>query len=130
MKFEYLKLLVICFISVFNVSYSQKKIENDLSKSLLKGKVKQIKTISFEAVEKFGVLIKSSKTGTNIIEYNENGFIIKTTEYDEKNKITSTVKYKYDSKNNLIENPMFGGLSICKYDLNNFCIQKDEICPE
>lgn len=126
MKLKKTILLAIFFICSINVINGQKKSENDLTKQSIKGKVKQLKTITFNAIEKFGVLTKSGKNGTEITEFNENGFIIKVTYFDEKNKLTSTKKLKYDLKNNLIEKPSFEGFVIYKYDSNNRCIQEDE----
>ena len=130
MKLRFSNLLLLCLtlIGNFHNCFSQEEI-NNLESKLLLGKVKSIKAVSYDAVEKFGELQKGKTTGIIITEFNSQGYLIKETSYDEKNKITYVTKYTYDLKNNLIEKstPQIGILLINKYDLENKCIQTDEL---
>lgn len=126
MKFS--NLLLLCLTIIGNKAFSQEEI-NNLESKLLLGKVKSIKAISYDAVEKFGELQKDKLTGTVITEFNSQGYLIKETAYDEKNKISYVTKYSYDQNNNLIEKstPQIGILLVNKYDAENRLIQTDEL---
>lgn len=128
MKFSKLLLLCLTIIGNFYNAFSQEEI-NNLESKLLLGKVKSIKAVSYDAVEKFGEFKKGKLTGTIITEFNSQGYLIKETAYDEKNKISYVTKYIYDLKNNLIEKstPQIGILLVNKYDLENRLIQTDQL---
>jgi len=131
-----LKSLVIFSIFIFCVSCNkneglkdEEKLDNDLSKEYLSGKIKSITSITYDAKEKFGELEKISKSQEELIEYNDKGFKSKVTSYDSKGNIDYTAIFLYDQHNNIIEHS-FPSLSTYKYDKQNLCIQKDELTDD
>ena len=74
---------------IVNFSFAQTKIENDLSKYGLKGKVSFFSESKYDLVEKFGKIEKG-----NMIERNE---------YNADGSLSSKQTYKYDVKGNKIE---------------------------
>lgn len=89
-------LLLFTLISVFFSSAQQEK--NDLAFYNLKGKVKSVNEIEYEAVEKFGDLEKSNKTARYYREFNNAGMELQYLQenYDdgEKEKFVRTTKYE------------------------------------
>ena len=115
---------------IVNFSFAQTKIQNDLSRDGLKGKVKFYSESNYELVEKFGEIEKGSLARKSTFKYDVKGNMIehnlykadgslysKTNKYDEKgNKIESnsynadgslreknTYKYEFDATDNWIK---------------------------
>lgn len=85
--------------------------ENDWKKDQLKGKVKSVKTTSYQAIDYFGEIKKGKQIegsypadGNYKKTYNMNGYIIETNYYNFSNGSLSTkLIYKYDDFHNLTE---------------------------
>lgn len=134
MKF---KTLAIFTLTVFFLSCNktedkkiQEKLDNDLSKEFLFGKIKSITSVTYDAREKFGELEKISKTKEEIVEYNVNGFKTKITSYDSKGIIDYTEIFLYDQNNNITEHSFPSSLSTYKYDQQNRCIEQNELTED
>jgi hypothetical protein len=109
---------------------SKEKVDNDLSKELLFGKIKSITLTSYDAKESFGELEKVSISKKEITDYNNNGFKTKVTLYDSHGKIDYIEIFKYDLKNNIIEHSFPSSITTYNYDKENRCIQQDELTEE
>ncbi|MFH1004720.1 MAG: hypothetical protein V1781_04395 [Bacteroidota bacterium] len=117
------------------------KVENNLQKMNLCGKVKSITEISYRALEKSGKIIKGEKEirvflgNDKHILFNDKGNIIEKILYwlwDDGNTYSAKLTYKYDEKENLIEKnecKSDGTLNmkwIYKYDEKENRIEKNE----
>ena len=127
-----MKKIILAILSVLRlVSCKQSEKKNDLTEENLKGKVKSIKEITYEAVEKFGQIEKGNvlyclsyftiynEKGNKIeknhyefdgrldykvtYKYDENGNKIEKNDYDSDGSLDSKTTYKYDEKGNIIE---------------------------
>ena len=85
--------------------------KNDLAELKLKGKVKSIREIPYEAVERFGEVVKGDaldRFGENLqITFNENGNEIEINSFNPDGSLFSKYTYKYDDKGNQIEENSF-----------------------
>ena len=66
---------------IFNFSFAQTKIENDLTRVGLKGKVSFFSESKYELVEKFGEIEKGSLSDKFTYKYDEKGNRIEYIEY-------------------------------------------------
>ena len=109
-----MKTLIIIAISVILMltSCNNHKIKNDLTKIDLIGKVKSVREISYEAIEKFGEISKGNieregKEWWNeheyIKEFNENGYLTKVITFKSDGSFFGGDSWKYDKFNNMIE---------------------------
>ena len=109
MKYKICVLGTLISLILFSCSISN-EIKNDLEKQNLQGKVKSITQNTFNAIDKFGEIVKGEKYFNKFIgetsnsyslensytEFNKNGFLIKSLE-------SSWVRFFYDKNNRLIE---------------------------
>lgn len=124
------KNIVLTIITLFSVFASAQNQKNDLQKVNLYGKVKSIREISYQAVEKNGNIEKENIISDKIISFNEKGYtaeiilhyfapeplilsktifkynlqdvLIEEDEYDSDGNFFEKTKYLYDEKNNVI----------------------------
>ena len=105
---------------IVNFSFAQTKIENDLTKYGLKGKVSFYSESVFKFEEKFGELEKGSLREKATSKYDEKGNMIEDNHYNADGSLMYKNTYKYDEKGNMIENNTYnadGSLS-SKYTYN------------
>lgn len=117
--------LTIMFICT---SCTSNLLENDLKKAELKGKVKSIKTTEYNAVERFGELVKDKSGETSIRIYNQEGMIIERSEYFSNGSLNYKLKYSYDEKGNITdesyEDKSYSSKAKYTYDKNGNLIEK------
>ena len=137
-----MKKIITLFISILfmiGCNTNKSKIETDLEKQGFKGKVKSIKSTTYEAIEKFGEIQKVEEISKllssfnekgnfieNILEenrkidskqtyiYNDQGNIIDKKEYDSEGNLKLQTTYNYDEKGNKLEENTFGGFGTQK----------------
>lgn len=137
------KLLILSTLSIFLISCSsEQKQKNSLIKENLKGNVKSLKGVSFEAIEKFGKIVKGIKKIDHTYKpkgmiyqdlfkkFNEKGFVIESKFTLFQGQLNFT--YEYDNKNHLIERNSYnidGSLKESeKYKYNNKGNQIESNC--
>ena len=116
---------------IVNFSFAQTKIENDLSKYGLKGKVSFFSESKYDLVEKFdglkGKVSFYSESKYDLVEKFgkiEKGNMIERNEYNADGSLSSKQTYKHDVKGNKIEEIIYntyGNLELkttYKYDEN------------
>lgn len=100
--------------------FAQNEAKNDLQKMNIKGKVKTLTYLNYDAYDKFGKM-QIKYTGKEVNTFDNYGNLISKTTYDLKNQLVSKGTYLYDKTHNLIEINLFHGSifkakSIMKYD--------------
>ena len=88
---------------IVNFSFAQTKIENDLSKYGLKGKVSFFSESKYDLVEKFGEIEKDSLRYKKTSKYDVKGNKIEEIIYNADGSLSHKYKFKYDEKGNEIE---------------------------
>ena len=116
-----MKTIILLLICITSFAFSQEKLINDWTKMNLKGKVKSVRTVISHNTR------TQTETGWDSeIFFNQDGYIVETKQYFGNGILFSTETYKYDNKNNIIENSndsRFGIVTVKKaYDSNNFLI--------
>lgn len=114
-----LKLFPILFVFV---SYGQ--VETDVQKLYLYGRVKSIRTMMYNVVEKQGNIEKGKREhwDNELKIFNEKGFIIEYYKYSANNELEYKTLYSYDSNGKITEQNFFNsegkhiGKSVFKYD--------------
>ena len=96
-----LLLILIFFLTIFSCGNNQ-EIENDLTKSNIRGKVKEIIETKFDAELKYNMPEKGKKKSYKIDRYNENGNLIIASYYNADGYLTGKFEYQYDENGNLI----------------------------
>jgi len=137
-----MKKIITLFISILfmiGCNTNKSKIETDLKKYDLKGKVKSMQSVSYRAIEKFGEIQKGEEVDKllsifnemgNFTEriysknrkidskqtyiYNDQGNIIDKKEYDSEGNLKLQTTYNYDEKGNKLEENTFGGFETKK----------------
>lgn len=84
------------------------KLENDLTKKNLNGKIKSREVLVYEAKVKDGYVTNGVIKGGIKTTYNEFGNKLTLVTYDENKKVLSTWKHTYDVANNLVERNFSG----------------------
>ncbi len=79
------------------------RLENDLTKKNLNGKIASREVLVYEAIVKDGYVTNGAAKGGIKTTYNAFGNKIELLTYDENKKVVSTWKYAYDEANNLLE---------------------------
>jgi hypothetical protein len=105
-----LNLIAIILVSILLGSCT-KSSENDLSKMNLSGNILSVRESDYEAIGKFGEIIKGKKIETDDIVFshdifyllNKSGNLIEKTIYRIDEKVGGVVHYKYDKKDKIIE---------------------------
>ena len=120
------KVLTIVLAMLCLASCEKSTQKNDLAELKLNGKVKSIREIPYEAVEKFGEVVRGDALailGENQqITFNDKGNKIEENWFNSDGSLFSKYTYKYDDKGNKIEQNSFnpdGSLSFkstYKYD--------------
>jgi len=100
---KYLSLLI---LTTFLLGCSPGEKENDLDKKNLFGNVKSVKTLHFEAAEKFGKIEKGERNYERYIVrllsiFNDKGLLIEGIDLD--SNLQSKWTYLYDDKGNEVE---------------------------
>ena len=102
-----MKKVLTIVLAMFCLASCEKSTQkNDLAELKLKGKVKSIREIPYEAVEKFGEVVKGALDGfgENLqITFNEKGNKIEENFFISDGRLFSKYTYKYDDKGNEIE---------------------------
>ena len=88
---------------IVNFSFAQTKIENDLTRDGLKGKVRFYSESKYGLVEKFGEIEKDSLSDKTTYKYDVKGNKIESNFYNADGSLDGKVTYKYDEKGNMIE---------------------------
>ena len=94
---------------IVNFSFAQTKIENDLSRDGLKGKVSFFSESGYLLVEKFGEIEKGSLYSKHTYKYDVMGNKIEENGYNTDGSLGSNITYKYDDKGNKIEVNSYNG---------------------
>lgn len=98
-------LLMICATLMISRGYNEKK--TDLQEANLKGRVKSVREIPYDAVEKFGKVEKGSMRGFSYdnayVLYNEQGNIVERNGYNADGSLEYKLTYQYDNKGNIVE---------------------------
>ena len=120
------KVLTIVLAMLCLASCEKSTQKNDLAELKLNGKVKSIREIPYEAVEKFGEVAKGDALdiiGENLqITFNEKGNKLEENSFNSDGSLNSKYTYKYDDKGNKIESNLFNsdgrfsGMLTYKYD--------------
>jgi len=129
-------IVVIGAVSVFFIENNNKTAMNDLKIANLRGNVKSVREITYNAENKFGELIKGDRYGgsdgkfddkpwselplmhplssaaiypfkNSLIKYEKNGCISDIIIYDENNQIDTKYIYKYDDKGKKLERAQY-----------------------
>jgi hypothetical protein len=100
---KYLSLLI---LTTFLLGCSPGDKENDLDKENLFGNVKSVKTLHFEATDKFGEIVKGERkykrySARLLSMYNDKGLLIEGIDLD--SNLQSKTTYLYDDKGNRVE---------------------------
>ena len=88
---------------IVNFSFAQTKIQNDLTRDGLKGKVSFFSESKYDLVEKFGEIEKGSLSDKFTYKYDEKGNMIEVNYYNADESLGDKYTYKYDEKGNKIE---------------------------
>ena len=120
------KVLTIVLAMLCLASCEKSTQKNDLAELKLNGKIKSIREIPYEAVEKFGEVVKEDVLGIvneNLqITFNDKGNKLEENWFNPDGSLSLKYTYKYDDKGNQIEENSFdadGSLSFkytYKYD--------------
>lgn len=114
-------LALLSFTFFVSCTKKEDKIENDLTKESLIGKVKSVKEASYNTVEKFGEIIKADENKSTKTMYNETGNMIEYKSYVN-GELDIKKTYKYDDKDSIIEYKYYdedgtlNGKTTYKYD--------------
>ena len=102
-----MKKVLTIILAMFCLASCEKSTQkNDLTEEKLKGKVKSIREIPYEAVEKFGEVVKGDALGfgKNLqITFNEKGNKLEENWFNPDGRLDFKWTYKYDDKGNKIE---------------------------
>ena len=105
------KVLTIVLAMLCLASCEKSTQKNDLAELKLNGKIKSIREIPYEAVEKFGEVVKGDaldRFGKNLqITFNEKGNKLEENSFNPYGSLFSKYTYKYDDKGNQIEKNSF-----------------------
>ena len=104
------KVLTIVLAMLCSASCEKSTQKNDLAELKLNGKIKSIREIPYEAVEKFGEVVKGDALGGfgNLqITFNEKGNKLEENFFNSDGSLSSKYTYKYDDKGNQIEGNSF-----------------------
>ena len=88
---------------IVNFSFAQTKIENDLTRDGLKGKVSFFSESKYQLVEKFGAIKKGSLREKTTSKYDMKGNMIEENRYGADGSLGDKATWKYDEKGNKIE---------------------------
>ena len=103
-----MKKVLTIVLAIFCLASCEKSTQkNDLAELKLNGKVKSIREIPYEAVEKFGEVVKGDaldRFGENLqITFNEKGNKLEKNSFNPDGSLSFKHTYKYDDKGNQIE---------------------------
>lgn len=120
------KLLFMCCLSIFFFCNGQEQIK--LSDKNLYGKVKSVKELTYDAIQKFSEIIKVKEVSTQeyLLVFNKYGNLIEENMHDFNENFESNITYKYDENGNMLEiyNTYDEGFkNIYKYDINGHNIE-------
>ena len=105
-KFNYFILSTFCILINFSCTTDKEKKLSDIEKMKLKGNIKSIKSVEYDAKEKFGKIVKEKITYDKYpnyeIAFNKSGNQIEFSSYPY-GKLKSKRTYKYDEKGNITE---------------------------
>ncbi len=103
--------LLFLIIGLWSCSSSSDKI-NSLERAGLKGDVAEVITLIYDAELKFGDIVKDDVDEIMHDEYNADGYLLTTTEYDDIamgiDDISMKIKHTYDSDNNELSFAYYG----------------------
>ena len=103
-----MKKVLTIVLAMFCLASCEKSTQkNDLAELKLNGKVKSIREIPYEAVEKFGEVVKGDVLTNEQIIFNEKGNQIEKNLFIPDGSLLSKYTYKYDDKGNIIEGNSF-----------------------
>ncbi len=112
---KYLSLLI---LTTFLLGCSPGEKENDLDKKNLFGNVKSVKTLHFEATDKFGEIVKGEREYKRyevslLNMFNDKGLLIERIDLDSNLQSKST--YLYDDKGNRVESNRYDSAGSLDY---------------
>ena len=97
-------LVAVAIVSLVACNQTKKEEKKtDLKEANLKGKVKSVREITYNAVEKFGEIEKGDRSSGIVTIYNEQGNEIEVNRYNSDDSLDWKFTYKYDDKGNQIE---------------------------
>jgi hypothetical protein len=79
------------------------RINTDVVRMKLTGKIKTLTETKYKAIDSFGEIQTGDIEGKNIIVFNEKGIKIEESQYDSNDSLEHKYTYKYDDKGNEIE---------------------------
>lgn len=113
-KFNIMKHFLLAVLSVaLLTSCTQSKPKNSLEKGGMKGKIKALKSESYEAIEKFGNIEIGLRTDAEnyLYLYDDKGNIIEISFYDKNGDVTFKHHFTYNDQGELTEREQYN-----KYD--------------
>ncbi|MDR1897461.1 MAG: hypothetical protein LBR10_11790 [Prevotellaceae bacterium] len=127
-KIKKIFVLTVVLLLTTTTGFAQEKTsrqKTDVEKAGLKGEVKSVKTVTYQAIEKSGKITKGEIDSLHTIEeylYDSNGNLIAQNSYESGDHLKEIHTYKYDSIGNRIEtdryysNGMLASKIIHQYD--------------
>jgi len=83
------------------------RLNTDMAKMKLIGKVNTLTEMKYKAIDSFGKIQTGDIEGKNIIVFNEKGIKIEESQYDSDDSLEHKYTYAYDSKGNQVEMSSF-----------------------
>jgi len=129
MKYQIKEIVLLFIFSILAMAqmFAQNS-KTDWEKDGLNGKVKSWEKTMYEAVDKYGEIVKEENLNGNLKKYDYNGNLIESASFS-RGKISSSAHYKYDDKGILIEKIRYrsdGSL----YDKDSYKYDDQENCIE
>ena len=92
--------LIVCFLPFVVACTQENKIKNDLTELELKDKVKSLRIINYEPIDKFGEITAGERLeGNRSYNFNEQGFILSFETFGKDGEIKTSQKIIYNEQN-------------------------------
>lgn len=102
-----MKNIFLCIMALFAVNVFSQENQTDLQELNLKGKVKSVRSVDYEAVEVSGEVVKGRIVEDNFFAYNEAGSVVEKTKYYADGTPCEKFIVTYDSEGRVIEGCMY-----------------------
>lgn len=90
-------IIMLCVVAI-TIFLARERINSDLTKENIKGRVKSIKLAEYYAIEKFGEFEKGSLKNKRVFNYNDLGFRESVISYNSYGSLSTKTTYKYDKQ--------------------------------
>lgn len=102
-----MKNVFLCITALFAVNVFSQENQTDLQELNLKGKVKSVRSVDYEAVEVSGEVVKGRIVEDNFFAYNEAGNVVEKTKYYADGTPYEKFIVTYDSEGRVVEGSMY-----------------------